>query len=302
MKKVVLALLFLSGVWLLYRGGFDHVHEPPTADDVLLWDLSKGRELTLNKALPDLAAPGLVYAGESHGSMEHHETQLAVIQALTAYGARVAVGLEMLQHAHQQHLDRWVAGKLPERDMREIFMQDWGYDWQLYRPIFIYCRERELPMVALNVPRSITRKVAREGFISLTDKELGQLPPISCNVHPAYESFLRRVLGGHGDEAHGGEHLDEQNFTRFCEAQLVWDTAMAIYALRFLQEHPEQTMVALCGSVHAWKLAMPSQAARLAPKLRQRVLLPFVPGRLTPQQLTREDADYVVQQAAAAQD
>lgn len=303
MRKVLVVILVLAGAWLLYRALFQDVQEPPAPGEVLLWDLREAKERTLAQALPDLSPPGLVYLGESHGSLLHHETQLAVIQALEEHGAKVAVGLEMLQHAQQQYLDQWVAGELPERRMREVFLKDWGYEWRLYRPIFVYCKEQDLPMVALNVPRSITRKVARQGFQSLTDQELGQLPPISCNVHPDYENFLRRVLGGHGG-SHGTEsaHSDDQSFTRFCEAQLVWDTAMAIYALDFLESNPDHTMAVLCGSVHAWKLAIPSQAERLTPGLRQRVLLPFVPGRLTPEQLTSADADYVSQQAKDTQD
>jgi len=284
MRRAVLVVLALAGLWLLYRGVFD-VQTPPAPEELLLYDLQQGRTVSLEQILPDLAPPGLVHAGESHGSVAHHQAQLAVVQALEQGGADVAVGLEMIRHAHQQALDDWVAGRLPEREMQELFMLDWGYEWPLYRPIFIHCRDEGLPMVALNVPRSITRKVAREGFMALTDEELGQLPPISCQVHPEYENFLRAVLGDH---AHG------QSFTRFCEAQLVWDTAMAIYALEHLERHPDRTMVLLCGSVHAWKFAIPSQAARLQPGVRQRVLLPFVPERLTPEMLTSQDADYVM--------
>lgn len=284
MRRIVLVLLFCAGLWLVYQGQFKE-EEPPRPDDLLLYDLQEAAALSLREALPDLAPPGLVYVGESHGSQEHHAAQLAVILGLQEQGAEVAVGLEMIQHAHQGVLDDWVAGRLPERRMQEVFLRDWGFDWALYRPIFVHCKDQGLPMVALNVPRSITRKVARQGFASLTDKELGQLPPISCQVHPEYEAFLRGVLGG---------HAQGQSFTRFCEAQLVWDTAMAIYALRHLEEQPQQTMVVLCGSVHAWKFAIPSQAARLESGLRQRVLLPYVPGRLTPQLLTSSDADYIM--------
>jgi hypothetical protein len=84
-------------------------------------------------------------------------------------------------------------------------------------------------MVGLNVPRSITRKVAQNGFESLTPEEIGKLPPIVCRVDREYEEFLRRVLGSHGSES---------GFRRFCEAQLVWDTAMAIYALEYLKSIP----------------------------------------------------------------
>jgi uncharacterized iron-regulated protein len=127
--------------------------------------------------------------------------------------------------------------------------------------------------------------VARNGFESLTPEEIGKLPPIVCRVDREYEEFLRRVLGSHGSKS---------GFRRFCEAQLVWDTAMAIYALEYLKDHPERTVVVLCGMIHAWKKAAPDQAARENAEVQQAVIQPAVKGRWTPGSVSKEDADYLI--------
>jgi len=197
----------------------------------------------------------------------------------------VAVGLEMFQHIEQSILDAWVARALSEDEMRRAFARNWSQDWHLYREIFLYCRDRSIPMIGLNVSRSITRKVAKNGFESLTPEEIGKLPPIVCRVDREYEEFLRRVLGDHGSES---------GFRRFCEAQLVWDTAMAVYALAYLEDHPERTIVVLCGMIHAWKKAAPEQAARENAEVKQAVIQPSVKGRWTPGSVSRQDADYLI--------
>ena len=140
-------------------------------------------------------------------------------------------------------------------------------------------------MVGLNVPRSITRKVAQKGFEALTQEEVGILPPIVCRVDRDYEAFLRRVLGSHDSDS---------GFRRFCEAQLVWDTALAIYALEYLKHHPERTVVILCGMIHAWKKAAPEQASHQNAKVDQAVIQPSVNGRWTPGSVLKEDADYLI--------
>jgi uncharacterized iron-regulated protein len=104
-------------------------------------------------------------------------------------------------------------------------------------------------------------------------------------VDREYEEFLCRVLGSHGSDS---------DFRRFCEAQLVWDTAMAIYALAYLKNHPERKVVLLCGMIHAWKKAAPEQAARLNAKVKQAVIQPSVKGRWTPGSVSKEDADYLM--------
>lgn len=255
------------------------------AADIKLWDVAGKTELSLKKAAEKLPSPGIVYVGEVHDNAAHHAAQLAVIQSLDKANRPLAVGLEMFQHIEQSILDVWVARHLSEDEMRKAFARNWSPDWHLYRDIFLFCRERNIPMVGLNVPRSITRKVGRSGFMSLTKEEIGKLPPIVCRVDPAYEAFLRRVLGS---------HQSESDFRNFCEAQLVWDTAMAIYAMDFLKENPDRTVVVLCGMIHAWKIAAPEQARMINENIRQTVIQPSVKGRWTPDSVSKLDADYLI--------
>jgi len=258
----------------------------PWAADITLWDVAGKVEISLEQTAGELPSPGIVYVGESHDNEEHHAAQLAVIRSLNQRKRPLAVGLEMFQHIEQSILDAWVARQLSEDEMRRAFARNWsGEWWYLYREIFIYCRDQNIPMVGLNVPRSITRKVSRGGFASLTTEEVGKLPFIECRVDPEYEGFLRRVMGGHGSDS---------GFRRFCEAQLVWDTAFAIYTLEYLADHPERTVVVLCGIVHAWKKAAPEQALRNKADVAQTVIQPSVAGRWTPDSVSKEDADYLI--------
>jgi uncharacterized iron-regulated protein len=276
MRFVVLPLLLLS---LFIPGAVLQ------AAEIAIWDVAGKAEISLEQAAEKFPTPGIVYVGEFHDNAAHHAGQLAVIQSLDKRKRPLAVGLEMFQHIEQSILDAWVAKALSEEEMRRAFARNWSQDWHLYRDIFLYCRDRRIPMVGLNVPRSITRKVAQNGFASLTPEEIGKLPPIVCRVDREYEDFLRRVLGSHGSES---------GFRRFCEAQLVWDTAMAIYALEYLKSHPERTVVVLCGMIHAWKKAAPEQAARENADVEQAVIQPSVKGRWTPGSVSEEDADYLI--------
>ncbi len=257
----------------------------PVSIDLALWDVAAGREVKLASAVYSLAKADVVLAGESHDDPRHHAAQLAIIQALRISDRPVAVGLEMFQHNDQGSLDAWVAGKLSGEEMRAAFARNWDAGlWPLYQPIFEYARQEKIPLVGLNVPREITRQVARQGFASLSPEQFGQLPPVVCIVDPEYEAFLRRVLG---------EHAKGHEFQRFCEAQLVWDTAMAYYAGEFRQANAGLTLVVLTGSVHAWKRAVPAQLRKLHPELSSLSLLPGAPGGLEPAEVGPGDADYL---------
>lgn len=240
--------------------------------------------VSLTDIVPDLKKAKLVFVGELHDQELHHQAELEVIRRLWEAGVPMSVGLEMFRRDSQAKLDQWVGGSLSEEAFQEIYLDNWDLPWNLYRDIFLFAREHKIPMIGLNVPREITRQIAREGFSSLTPEQLGDMPPVSCAVDDAYAAFIRRSLGMH---AHGG-----MSFTRFCEAQLFWDTAMAWNAIRFLNEHAQLTMVVVAGSGHAWKRGIPAQITSRAP-FPFRVVLPEIPGRLDRQTVRPDDADYL---------
>jgi uncharacterized iron-regulated protein len=246
--------------------------------------VSDGTVLSLPELAQDLIESRLVFVGEIHTDPSHHRMQLQTIRALKKAGAPVAIGLEMFRRDSQANLDHWVEGELSEKEFQEFYYKNWNYPWPLYRDIFLFARDHKIPMIGLNVPPEITKQVAREGFASLSPKQRGDLPMVTCRVDPAYMAFVRRSLGMHG---HGG-----MEFTKFCEAQLVWDTAMAWSLLRYLEKNPKATVVVVAGSGHSWKLGIPAQIQSRS-ALPFRVILPEIPGRIKGGNISLAEADYV---------
>jgi uncharacterized iron-regulated protein len=254
----------------------------PTPDKILR--VSDGAILSLTEIVDDLSAARLVFVGEIHTVASHHRAQVKVIRALNAHSPSVAIGLEMFRRESQAALDRWVRGELSEKEFQKIYFSNWNYPWPLYRDIFVYAREHKVPLIGLNVPREITRQVAREGFASLSPEQRRDLPMVTCRIDPEYMDFIRRSLAMHG---HGG--LD---FNKFCEAQLVWDTAMAWSLLDYLKKEPKSTVVVIAGKGHSWKPGIPAQI-RSRSEVPLRVMLPEIPGRVERGAISEAEADYV---------
>jgi uncharacterized iron-regulated protein len=250
-----------------------------------VYDLRRSQSTTLADLVPELLKSRIVVVGEQHTDEGHHRAQLHVIQALHQAGARVAVGLEMFRRNSQGALDRWVSGDLGRLAFEKIFQENWGYPWAAYQPIFEYARSEKIPMIGLNVPREITRQVARSGFQSLSEEQRGQLSDVTCQIDEEYMRFVREAYGGHG---HG-----QMNFVFFCEAQMVWDNAMAAHTLDYLRSRPDAVMVILTGVGHARKGAVPRQI-RLRSPVPVAVFLPEVPGSIDPQTVDSQDADFLL--------
>lgn len=278
------ALLLGIAVVSVAAGGAAH----SAADAPRVLRVSDQAGIPFSDMVKDVAAAKIVFIGELHGVAEHHRTQLAVIRALHEMDVPLAVGLEMFRAEHQRELDRWVDGSMPVRDFRRLYEENWTLPWPLYRDIFEYAREHRVPLVGLNVPGEITRKVARGGFSSLSPEDLKKLPPgISCNVDATYREFIRRAHGPHG--------LPESSFQNFCEAQMVWDGVMAKYLADFVARNRTRTVVVLAGSGHAWRRGIPNQFGQILPSSPSRVIMPLLTGTIEELDVTTDDADYIVQ-------
>jgi len=252
-------------------------------EEVMVFRFGVG-QVSLPDMIDDISSAKVVFVGEKHNNPNHHRTQFDVIKGLEEKGIPLSVGLEMFPAQNQQQLDDWINGKTSEKDFVRVFQQNWGFDYKLYRDIFRYARERKIPLIGLNVPHGITRKVARDGFESLSDRELEALPPgISCDLDQRYRDFIQRLFdlkGGPG-----------KTFISFCEAQVIWDQTMAWHLADYLKKNPGRTVVVITGSVHAWKYGISRQLKKYI-KADDKIILPDLPADYN--SISKADADYLV--------
>jgi uncharacterized iron-regulated protein len=250
-----------------------------------IYDLQNNKEMLMSEVIPELKKNRIILVGEHHTNQNHHFAQLNVIQSLNEAGVQVAIGLEMFRNDSQQALDHWVDGNIGEAQFQEIYYDNWTYPWSAYQMIFEYAKKEKIPMIGLNVPRDITRQVSRKGFNSLSEEQKGKLANVSCRVDKEYMDYIKKAFGGHG---HG-----KLNFTYFCEAQLVWDSAMAINTLEYLKKYPDAVVVLLAGTGHVRKGAVPRQI-RLRSDTPHAVILPKIKGIIDPQTVGLKEADYIM--------
>jgi uncharacterized iron-regulated protein len=209
-----------------------------------------GRSEQPDDVLGALARRGVVLLGESHDEAEHHRWQLHTIAALLSRRPDMVLGFEMFPRRVQAVLNRWSKRELNEADfLREVnWTAIWGNGAEFYLPLFHFARMHRLPMLALNVDRTISQRIAAQGLAAIPNGEregVGDPAPASS----AYRDHLFETFKKHprGDE---GASADSEQFQRFVEAQLFWDRAMAevIAAARRDRRHP--LVVGIMGQGH----------------------------------------------------
>ncbi len=212
------------------------------------FDLRRSEEL--EDAVAMLETHNVVLLGETHSEPDHHRWQLHTIEALFSLRPEMVLGFEMFPRRVQPVLDRWSRDELSETALLDEvdWPRIWGFDPQLYLPLFSFARKHRLPMVALNVDRETNRRVAMQGPAAApqVDREgVGDPTPASPRYRERlFEWFKHHPAGGEGAA------VNSARFESFVRAQLFWDCAMAEAIASVRRDRPRALAVGIMGRGH----------------------------------------------------
>ena len=216
-----------------------------------------GMPISFEALMADLNGSRVIYVGENHTQMTHHEIQLKMIKAVFDQHPSMAVGMEMFDHSYQDVLDMWSAGELDQKAFLEKthWYINWGktINYALYSDILNFVKENRIRLVGLNVPSYIQSKIAFGGIDSLLDEEKKHLPKNIDISNTAHRAYVEKVFKHH--------HVrGMNNFEYFYMAQCVWEDAMAEAIAENLNDG---VMVVLAGNGHIqYKYGIPDRAFR----------------------------------------
>ena len=199
--------------------------------------------------LAHMARQQVALLGEQHDSAEDHRWQLQVLAQLHGLHPELAIGLEMFPRRLQPVLDEWVAGGLSETAFltRSEWHTVWGFDARDYLPLFHYARMNRIPMLAMNVERSVVEALGQGGWEAVAeDRREGvsrPAPPL-----PEYRALLAQIYDMHPGRTPAAR--DAAAFERFVLAQGFWDRAMAERMAAYFKQRPDALVVGILGAGH----------------------------------------------------
>ncbi len=228
---------------------------------------AQGTVLDRTLVINELITQNVVYLGETHDSAADHQLQLEILQELYKRRPNLSIALEQFQRPYQRVLDDYQQGKITEAQLviNSEYETRWGFPWSLYEPLLQFAKTNNLPLIALNTPTEITRKVSRQGLESLTVADRRFIPIISTlQVGPeSYRDRLQTIY----TEMHAGivtrQTNKNQGFTRFFEAQVLWDETMADRIAQAVHQNPDRLILVLVGQGHLfYHDGIPNRVAR----------------------------------------
>ncbi len=204
-------------------------------------DPNSGALLEQGALLRRLASRQVVLLGETHDVAEIHRWQLQLATCLHLLRPELRMGFEMFPRRVQPVLDAWVEGRLGTAAFLEAvgWNEIWGFESGLYLPLFHFCRQQRVPMLALNCERSLVRRVGQEGWDSVPEEERDGLTP-AAPPRPGHRAALATLTGR--------KPADIPD--RFLRAQQVWDRAFACNIARAFEGGENPLVVGIIGRGH----------------------------------------------------
>lgn len=230
----------LCSAWLIQLGP---LYAQADHSLYVIYDTQNKKEITLKELAESLEPVDIIFFGEEHNDSIAHVLQLELLKALDERYDRVALSMEMLVSDDQLVLNEYLAGLITERNLSKDAVL-WG-NYEDYRPMVEYAKEKGLPVLAANAPTRYTNRVTRAGLESLNvlDKSAKRLLaplPIDTLTGRYHEKFTA-LLGGH--EGMGN--------MKIYQSQNLWDATMAFRISEFFKRKNVRKILHLNGRFHS---------------------------------------------------
>jgi uncharacterized iron-regulated protein len=201
--------------------------------------------VSYEEMLADLKQVQVVFVGETHTNAVHHDIQARIVQALHAGHPDLTVGMEMFDHRYDAVLARWTAGELDREDFIQkthwyVRRAGWGFNFDLYAPIFETVRDNSIRLVGLNVPGWIPPKISKSGLDNLLPDERPLLAENIDTENAEHRAYVENIFNAN-------PHHKIASFDFFYEAQCAWEDTMAASIARKMGDSP---FVVLIGNGH----------------------------------------------------
>ena len=236
---------------------------PPAKEPVIgdILHLPTGIYVSQAEMLEQTLRVQVIFVGETHDNPASHRLQEEILEALQQRNPdRVTLAMEMFTPSQQATLDRWVAGNLSEKDfLKQVgWYRNWSMNFAFYRNLLTFCRDHQIPILALNAEKELTQKVGRSAFKDLSIEEQQHLPQMDYN-DPYQTAMVKAFHAGHKS----GQAMEDG----FQRVQTLWDESMAENLADYLKgrEKNHQVMVVAGGNHVRYGFGIPRRMFRRIP-------------------------------------
>lgn len=232
----------------------------------------------------------IVFVGEFHDHVWGHTVEATLLAAFYQKHANVAVALEMFERDAQFVMNGYLAAEVSEGFFLR-HSRPWKNYQGAYRPLVEFARARNLPVLAMNVPRRYAACAANgqeQFFTQLPELEKSYLAGEIIALPGKYRDKFYETMKGHAPPA---------VIERYYRAQCLKDDTMAMSIVEYLTLAPHSRVISYTGAFHSdERMGLVEKVARQLPGTHTLVLtiLPAEAGKIPEPEKYAHLADFLL--------
>jgi uncharacterized iron-regulated protein len=247
-----------------------------------VYDTRRKRFIDFEALSAALARADVVYLGEHHDDGPTHRLQRAVLEGVARRRqGPIVVSLEMFERDVQPVLNSYLARSIDEAAFLAS-SRPWPNYAADYRPLVEFARERNWPVIAANIPRSLARAVSRRGLGALDSLASGEnrewaAAALSCPRDELHRRFAETMegMGSHGGATMSPDST-EAMIWRLYLAQCAKDETMGESIAMAARAH-NTLVIHANGAFHSdYRLGTAERARQRMPNARH-IVVSFAP-------------------------
>lgn len=251
MKKILCLLILLLPICVMAQDMTQHYK---------IYDVKKGKQITLDEIIKDVNAANVLFFGEEHNDSIGHYLEAELFKRMiNVYQNKVALTMEMFHTDVQPIIEEYLNGAISEKNFTKE-ARAWN-NYTDYKPMIELAKQNKLNVIGANAAARYSNAVTRGGLESLnklpvSSKQFIAPLPIDTATGRYYDKFIE-TLGGHN--MGGMKVYQTQNF---------WDATMAWSIANYAKKNKDKKIFQVNGRFHSdEKLGTLAKLKNYAPKL-----------------------------------
>ena len=213
------------------------------------YSLQQARCLDEDAFLQSITPYKVVFVGDHHDSMAAHKDVVALIDALSVRGYRVALANEWFTPKENILLEQYAQGELDKNTSKALgWKKRVGYDFNLSEPIFDAVIKHKGHLYGINMSKAFKTLISNQERDAMSTKQRIFYDHLDLNV-----TAHKQMLSPFFSHCH---HHKKGESTEACQArmyrvQVAWDTMMGEESAKLAAQLKEdEKLIVFVGAMH----------------------------------------------------
>lgn len=216
-------------------------------------DTKSGKEISLEDLAEKLSNHRFILFGEFHDDSLIHIVQYELFKKIHDENENLVLSMEMFERDVQNKVNEYLDGAITKEEFLKS-SRPWPDYQKFYAPMVDFAKDKNLRVLAANIPRKYAGLYVREGMTGIRNLPADEQELVTTSMmirDDIYMSKFFETMTGSADKIKELPANEQNTLYLYYGSQVIKDETMAESIVRYAEEHPDKIIYHLNGDFHS---------------------------------------------------